>query len=283
VCRRYLVLPPLFIIGIALLRPATVPEQVKAASTRSDSAGVPSIAEGPPVSPGEPISRGGTLAEFQAVAETFRLVDESEKRYARNLQLRLLARRLDLAFLWFEQARYKRCIWLCSSILRLDPWYPVALRLKECAEQCRKEVGLALIQLWRPMTDDGDRPRIPDAEAFVVRDGEAWHTFVEEEVDEVPVRYKLETMKMDLNFENTKLEDILTFVRDYSGIDIYLDVVCREWIDPGTVLSFQTKDAVLKDVLRELFSRFRLDYVVTEDKAVLVTFPYRVAAFRRQN
>jgi hypothetical protein len=83
-------------------------------------------------------------------------------------------------------------------------------------------------------------------------------------------------MKIDLAFENTKLEDILSFIRDFSGINLLLDAEVRDRVDPDQTLTFKTKDLTLKGVLKLLLARFDLDYVITEERVLLLTDPKRI-------
>jgi hypothetical protein len=78
-------------------------------------------------------------------------------------------------------------------------------------------------------------------------------------------------MKIDLAFEDTPLEDILAFIRDFSGLNLILDARVRDRVDPGQVVTFKVKDLVLKHILSLLLSRFRLDYLITEAEVVLLT------------
>ena len=49
------------------------------------------------------------------------------------------------------------------------------------------------------------------------------------------IQKKLNTMSIDLSFENSKLDDILSFIRDFSGLNILVDasansfLACRSW------------------------------------------------------
>src|SRR6185503_11373125 len=95
----------------------------------------------------------------------------------------------------------------------------------------------------------------------------------EADPDILAINRKLDTMKIDLAFENTKLEDILAFIRDFSGLNILLDAAVRDKVDPDKPVTFKVKDLVLKNVLKLLLSQFNLDYHITEEKVVLLTDP----------
>jgi len=67
---------------------------------------------------------------------------------------------------------------------------------------------------------------------------------------------KLETMKIDLAFENTRVEDILAFVRDFSGLNLVLDPT----VDAGIVDKYSVKDFSLRASLEVLCAVKELDF-----------------------
>jgi tetratricopeptide (TPR) repeat protein len=90
---------------------------------------------------------------------------------------------------------------------------------------------------------------------------------LEEDPDLLAIGRKLRTMKIDLAFENTELADILAFIRDFSGLNLVVDV----GVDTGGRLTFRSKGRVLGEVLRELIEPRGLHLRVTEEKVVLIT------------
>jgi hypothetical protein len=83
------------------------------------------------------------------------------------------------------------------------------------------------------------------------------------------IQKKLDSMKIDLAFDNTKLNDILAFVRDFSGLNIVIDASSKA--DPNKTITIKTKDLALKNVLKLLLTQFNLDYQITQEQVVLVT------------
>ncbi|HZE97993.1 MAG TPA: hypothetical protein VE981_13270 [Planctomycetota bacterium] len=207
---------------------------------------------------------------------------------------RKIAHLLELSYMAFDQKKFDRCIKLCDEILIIDPHYSVAKELREDSEKTRhKEQYFSMIakkvEQWKKLTDDDDAAVIPWSQTVRFPSREEWAdiskriteavikteggTTSEEDPDILAINRKLDTMKIDLAFENTKLEDILAFIRDFSGLNILLDAAVRDKVDPDKPVTFKVKDLVLKNVLKLLLSQFNLDYHITEEKVVLLTDP----------
>jgi hypothetical protein len=69
---------------------------------------------------------------------------------------------------------------------------------------------------------------------------------------------KLETIKMDLQFEQSRLDDILAFMRNLSGQNLVLDPT----VDGGMVDLLSLKDATLRSVLETVCAVKDLDFDV---------------------
>lgn len=208
---------------------------------------------------------------------------------------RKIAHLLELAYMAFDQKKFDRCIKLCDEILIIDPHYSVARELREDSEKTRhKEEYFAVIakkvEQWKKLTDDDEEAVIPWSQSVRFPNRTEWAEIskritesvikteggagdAEADPDILAINRKLDTMKIDLAFENTKLEDILAFIRDFSGLNILLDAAVRDKVDPDKPVTFKVKDLVLKNVLKLLLSQFNLDYHITEEKVVLLTDP----------
>ncbi|HLY09081.1 MAG TPA: hypothetical protein VKW04_07265, partial [Planctomycetota bacterium] len=207
---------------------------------------------------------------------------------------RKIAHLLELAYMAFDQKKFDRCIKLCDEVLIIDPHYSVAKELREDSEKTRhKEEYFSMIakkvEQWKKLTDDDEQAIIPWSQTVRFPSREEWAEIskriteavikteggaaAEEDPDILAINRKLDTMKIDLAFENTKLEDILAFIRDFSGLNIILDAAVRDKVDPDKPVTFKVKDLVLKNVLKLLLSQFNLDYHITEEKVVLLTDP----------
>jgi hypothetical protein len=214
--------------------------------------------------------------------------------------IRTMAQLLELAYMAFDQKKFERSITLCEQILLIDPHYRVARELKEDCEKSRhsdeyQSLVAWKVEEWKKLTDDDEEPVIPWVHSVFIPSAEEWAEIskrlsdpfrrgegssadAEDDPDKLAIERKLDTMRIDLAFENTKLEDILSFVRDFSGLNLLLDAEVRDRVDPELVMSFKVQGMVLKHVLQVLTSFLNLDYVVTDERVVLLTAPSRIPA-----
>jgi hypothetical protein len=79
---------------------------------------------------------------------------------------------------------------------------------------------------------------------------------VKQDPDGLAVYRKLDSLKIDLAFESSRLEDILGFVRDFSGLNIVLDPT----IEGGVVDTFNVRDTSMRASLEILCAVKELDY-----------------------
>ncbi len=180
----------------------------------------------------------------------------------------------------------------CEGVLRIDPSYAPALRLREAAREAGREEGareafLAQVDEWRAETRE-ELGLLPDLRSIRHPSRASWRGIAKglrhevhlyAAVDTLDCRLihrKLETMKIDLAFENTKLEEILAFIRDFSGLNLVLDAAVADKIDADRPITFKVKDLTLKNVLKLLLAQYGLDYVVTEENVLLMTDPHRI-------
>jgi len=145
------------------------------------------------------------------------------------------------------------------------------------------------VEHWKQLTDDDEEAVIPYSQSVRFPSREEWAeiskritesvikteggTGGEEDPDILAIERKLDTMKIDLAFEETKLQEILDFIRDFSGLNIHIDGAVLANIDPSKTLNFKLKDATLRNVLKLLLNQVGLDYRITEEKVVLITDP----------
>jgi type II secretory pathway component GspD/PulD (secretin) len=234
-----------------------------------------------------------------------RRVEEEKKRVAeaeaeahevatKREVVRKIARLLEMAYMAFDQKRFDRCIKLCDEILIIDPHYTVAKEMREDSEKTRHKdeyynILAKKVEEWKRLTDDDERSIIPWSQTVRFPSREEWADIskritesvlkhegpggLEEDPDILAINRKLDTMKIDLAFENTKLDDILAFIRDFSGLNIVVDAANASAVDPNKTMTFKVKDLVLKNVLKLLLQQIGLDYRITEEKVVLLTDP----------
>ncbi len=231
-------------------------------------------------------------AEKKAVAESEATAHEVA---IKREIVRKIARLLELAYMAFDQKRFDRCIKLCDEVLIIDPHYTVAKELREDSQKTRhKDEYYAIIakkvEEWKRLTDDDERAIIPWSQTVRFPSREEWAEIskritesvlrhegasgsLEEDPDILAINRKLDTMKIDLSFDNTKFDDILAFIRDFSGLNIVVDAAVNAQVDPNKTITFKVKDLVLKNVLKLLLTQIGLDYRITEEKVVLLTDP----------
>ncbi len=237
--------------------------------------------------------------EAQRLEATKKDMIESEKNASAVAERREITRKianlLELSYMAFDQKRFDRCIKLCDEILLIAPHYTVARELKEDAAKTRHKeeyynVLAQKVEQWKRLTDSDDEAVIPYSQTVRFPSREEWAEIskriteqviktsdegggVEDDPDILAIQRKLDTMKIDMSFENSKLEDILAFIRDFTGLNILLDASMRDKVDLEKAITFKVKDLVLKNVLKLLLSQFGLDYRITEEKVVLLTDP----------
>ncbi len=75
---------------------------------------------------------------------------------------------------------------------------------------------------------------------------------------ELAIQRKLETTKIDIDFTDTQLEDIVDFLREYSGINIEMDGKLRADGTLAKKITFQLHDVTLKTALKLLLDQYGL-------------------------
>jgi hypothetical protein len=191
----------------------------------------------------------------------------------------------------FETGRYDRTLVFCDELFRIDPRYEAARRLREetlktiVSEEHRASV-LPLLKKWREREEE-DPARIPFVLNFRLPSRKLWRSLVDqirEDVErraepcdpeefQIPIARKLEAMKIDLAFEKTRFDDILSFIRDFTGLNIVVDATIPDRVDPDRRLDLKVRDQTVGTVLSRLLSELGLAYTVTEEEVVLVTLP----------
>jgi hypothetical protein len=190
--------------------------------------------------------------------------------------------------------RFEDSVLYCNRILQIDSQYGPALELRSAAEKLRRDEGpsadfLARVEEWWADLCE-DFGLLPDLGTIRYPSRASWQEIASslpsvhpgvylEGADFLCISRKLDTMKIDLAFENTKLDDILAFIRDFSGLNIVVDAGIANALDPQTTMTFKVKDMVLKNVLKLLLAQLRLGYVVTEEGVVLLTDQKRICHF----
>ncbi|MBI2932470.1 MAG: hypothetical protein HYY16_12530 [Planctomycetes bacterium] len=207
--------------------------------------------------------------------------------------LEKIAHLLELGYMAFDQRKFDKCLQLCDEILVIDPHYVVALELKEDAEKARHRDGYydylrKKIENWKTLTNSDDEAVIPYSETVRFPSAEEWAEISKRATEKTlktqegaaleedsEIARKLDTMKMDVDLPTAKLQHIIDYIRDFTGLNFFIDPAIHqnhpEVLDKEIPL--KVKDLVLKNLLRHLLSQFGLDYTVTDNQIIRITTP----------
>lgn len=82
---------------------------------------------------------------------------------------------------------------------------------------------------------------------------------------------KLDNLKVSLDFTDAHLADVLNFIRDFSGIDFYIDPKVQErYADDQTKVSLKVRNLPLRSALKLLLDGKRLSAVYREGVMVVM-------------
>ncbi|NUN47479.1 MAG: hypothetical protein HUU15_01450 [Candidatus Brocadiae bacterium] len=200
---------------------------------------------------------------------------------------------MGIALEHFDNKRYAKSERVCDEILSLVPKFRPARDLKEDAGRAAINHSYERFlemrrERWKMMREDAFEAEIPYSEQEKVRfPNEAeWKKVVDrsrnlslnegpsvKEDDEVlAIKNKLETTKIDLDFNDATLTDIVDFIQEFARINIVIAAEVRREGIPDKKISFQVKDLVLKHVLRLLLQQYDLGYTF-ENRVLLITQP----------
>jgi hypothetical protein len=84
------------------------------------------------------------------------------------------------------------------------------------------------------------------------------------------VRDKLATMKIDLDFTNAKLEDVVAYLQEYSGLNFHLDADARKDGDAEARITLRLKQVTIKSALKLILNPRDLGCVY-RDGVILIT------------
>jgi type II secretory pathway component GspD/PulD (secretin) len=218
--------------------------------------------------------------------EVQRIYAESEKREI----IKKIANLLEMAYMAFDQRRYQAVIHLCDKILWIDHTYTVAQELKEDALKVQvkheyREMLKRKILGWKAMTSSDEEARIPYQDVIVFPDRFKWSEVERraqesvlksiEEIEEpeviADVRNKLNSMKIDMNYTDEPFDNVLAYLREYTGLNFIVDK--EAGIDTSKTISFKVKGITVSTALRFLLEQMDASYTVTEEKIVVITKP----------
>ncbi len=223
-------------------------------------------------------------------------VDEAarEEERRRNEVVESVRVLLQKAIENFELKQYDRCAELCDEILIIDPHYRAAVDLRDHAWKARHrqeyaDYLTARISEWKHVTNQDDEATIPYADTLRFPDPLTWRKISKRisalsdareegsvDADVLAIKNKLDNLKIELDFQEAGLEDVVEFIRQFSGISIVIDQAVRgDTTVMEKKISFKVKDLVLANVLKLLLSQYGLAFTFKE-KVLFITKPDQI-------
>jgi len=137
---------------------------------------------------------------------------------------------------------------------------PVDPRRDELAvHPSRKEWSDLIAWARNPMSA---RPPLPES---IVRKRKE-----DDSAEILAIQHKLDTLRIDLDFTDSTLYDIVDFIQEFAKINLVVSAEVRNAGIPDRKIDFAVRDMVLKEVLRQLLERYDLGYTL-ENRVLLVT------------
>lgn len=220
----------------------------------------------------------------RAAAERLAQHEADKEVQAKRAKIRQM---FEQALVHFEERRYDAAEELCNACLGMDPDFRLAKDLKVDAMRAKhnKEYADFLrikIERWKRTFEDIDEASITYADSDLVRwpGADYWDqvrqrqplSTVQEvqaaDEDVLAIQRVLDNTKIDLDFTDASLEDIIGFIREYAKINIEIDQKVREEGLAEKKITFQMRDAILRNVLNLLLRQYALGY--TFDHKVLL-------------
>lgn len=190
----------------------------------------------------------------------------------------------------FEQQRYDTCAELCERMIYIDPHYKPAVDLRDHAYKARHKREYAdyltqRITEWKKVTDGDAEIMIPYAESLLFPDRYTWEKIsrrlrslavgraqVEEDPDILAIKSKLDNLKIELDFQEAGLQDIIDFIRTFSSLNIVIDTAVQS--DSSVMdkkVTFKIRDLPLANVLKLLLAQYNLAYTFKEKTLFITT------------
>ncbi|HEY3227479.1 MAG TPA: tetratricopeptide repeat protein [Planctomycetota bacterium] len=238
----------------------------------------------------------------EASLEAQRVKDENQRRIAvieaaayeqarKREVLEKIAHFLEQAYMSFDQRKFDKCISLCDGVLDIDPHYTVAMELKEDAQKVRHREEYydflrAKVENWKRLTDRDDEAVIPYADTVVFPTAEEWAEISQraskislqrgleggaEDPEILAINRQLDTIKLTLDFQNQKLEDMVAYIREFTGLNIFIEQNLGDKFDPSATKTFRVRDIVLRTAMRLMLDQFELDYTIDENRIIRIT------------
>lgn len=200
---------------------------------------------------------------------------------------------LNLAYTNVELKRYDRAIDFCNEILIIDPHYRAAQELKEDAQSARHRYEyhkylMNKIDRWKQMRNQDGEAVIPYSEYVRFPDRRTWEEIKkrgaetllkitgsgEDDPEIKAIENKLNSTRLSLSFERAKIEQIIDYIRDSTGLNINISdaIKAARAADFDRELpNFKVNDLTVKNILKILLQQLNLDYTIKPGGVILIT------------
>lgn len=190
-----------------------------------------------------------------------------------------------------ERKEYSKCEDLCDDIVATDAGFEPARELKQDSIRARnlnynKQWLEEKVEGWKKLHEDMAESMVPysDRDLYQYPDRKTWAKIsarqptgqftqqIQEEPELAAIKSKLDTLRIDLDFTDANLYDIIEFIREFAKINIEIHPDVKKEGIADKKITFQMKELVLKSVLKLLLRQYGLDYAF-EDRVLIITKP----------
>ncbi|MCZ6691147.1 MAG: hypothetical protein O7H41_16285 [Planctomycetota bacterium] len=208
--------------------------------------------------------------------------EEQRRRDAEEDKVNFL---LDLAIENISKNRYKKALDLLDDVLEIDPHNRLAVRLRDGAKegsflhkewtairQMNEQLLLSTESVVEAAIPYTDLVRFPPKEKWLEvakRVEGTGAAFAEEDPEVRRMREILNTRRVTINFDETPLDAVVTFLQDVTGLNMQIS----PQVDAtGVNVSLGLNEAILANALRLILDKVNLSYTF-KDQVIYIAEP----------
>jgi type II secretory pathway component GspD/PulD (secretin) len=222
-------------------------------------------------------------------ARELALEEELKRQQALRVKIRTL---FNKGTIHFERQEFRKAEELANQILEIEPSNRYARRLRDDSVQAahrkfQKDYMIAKAEGWKRFREDMMETRIPYTQLISYPTKEKWAEISKREVvraqiveeDDPPevqaIKRSLENERITLDFQDTPFQDVISFIRNVSSVNIVIDPEALE--EDSSEVTLTVNDIKLKSALNILLQFKNLTYVF-KDNVLFITRPDSAAA-----
>jgi type II secretory pathway component GspD/PulD (secretin) len=218
--------------------------------------------------------------------------DDEEQQRKKDLAERVITmfRRAQTEF---ENQRYESSRQICEEILYLDPRNEYASKLRDVAViagigRNRTQILERYKEEWRRTINAAFDKLVSQSEVVEFPSREEWKKVCERKIRGIAVgaeeesdedrrtKRKIADSKISLSFSDTSLTDMVSYLREYTGLNIMIDMKGIADPDSIRITAFKVDDLVLEKALDIILRMLDLTYRI-KDGVVMITTVAAVA------